>query len=431
MKQNYFKWICLSIGCILSLQTIAQEGTWWGKLELPGNSITLVFHLDTDHSTIDSPDQGVKDVPLKRDEASIPNVSFTVPSIGATFTGVWLGKQITGIFTQHGYKFPLTLIPGRAPVRNRPQTPQPPFPYTCEEVTFTNGDAILKGTLTLPPNCNKNTPVCILITGSGLQNRDEELFGHKPFAVIADAFARNGIASLRYDDRGFGESTGDLILVTTEDLKNDARAGIQFLRERFDKVGVLGHSEGGTIALMLAAEQQADWVISLAGMTISGEATLLAQNRQLLQKNEHTAQVTDAYLKALQTVFNQLIQGEKPVLPDVSALPDELKTNLQQVVKTSDTPYLRYFLKLNIADKLPLIKCPILALNGTKDTQVDYQTNLSVLKKKIQRTLLTAHPCEGLNHLFQHCSTGAVEEYKDIEETFAPEVLQQMIKWIW
>lgn len=429
MKQNYFKWICLGIGCILSLQTVAQEDTWWGKLELPGHTLTLVFHLDADHPTIDSPDQGVKGIPLKRGEASIPNVSFSIPSIGASFTGVWLGKQMTGTFTQQGHNFPLTLVPG-APVRNRPQTPQPPFPYTCEEVTFTNGNATLKGTLTLPPNCHKHTPVCILITGSGLQNRDEELFGHKPFAVIADAFARNGIATLRYDDRGFGESAGDLIRVTTEDLKNDARAGIRLLRERFDKVGVLGHSEGGTIALILAAEEQADWVISLAGMTVSGEATLLAQNRRLLQKNGYTAQVTDAYLKALQTVFDQLIQGKKPVLPDVSALPDELNTNLQQVVKTSDTPYLRHFLALDIAAALPRISCRVLALNGSKDVQVDCQANLSVLENGLQRALLTAHPCEELNHLFQHCSTGAVEEYKDIEETFAPEVLQEMIEWV-
>ena len=131
-------------------------------------------------------------------------ITLNVPAINASFKGLWAGKVIAGTFTQHGMSFPMTLPPG-APVVRRPQTPVGPFPYATEEVSFTNGDAVLKGTLTLPDNCDRKTPVLIMVTGSGFQNRDEELFGHKPFAVIADAFARAGIATLRYDDRGFGE----------------------------------------------------------------------------------------------------------------------------------------------------------------------------------------------------------------------------------
>ena len=425
----YITWLFIGLWSFFSIHVTAQEGIWSGKLELPGNALTLVFHLNADSSTIDSPDQGVKGILMKRNETTTPNVSFSIPSIGASFAGVWLGRQITGTFTQQGYNFQLTLTQGVL-VRKRPQMPQPPFPYTCEEVTFSNGDATLKGTLTLPQNYSPKTPACILITGSGLQNRDEEIFEHKPFAVIADAFARNGIATLRYDDRGFGESAGNLIKVTTQDLKNDALAGISFLRRRFEQVGALGHSEGGTIALMLAAEQKTDWVISLAGMAVLGEKTLLAQNRYLLQKSGYGTQVTDDYLKALQAVFGQLTREEKPVLPDVSALPDELKNNMQQVVKTSDTPYLRHFLTLDIAAALPRISCRVLALNGTKDTQVDCQANLSVLGKGLPVPSCCIRACEGLNHLFQHCNTGAVDEYKDIEETFAPEVLQLMVNWI-
>ena len=179
-------------------------------------------------------------------------------------TGHWTGKLITGTFTQHGMSFPMPLNPG-VPALKRPQTPVGPFVYVNADVTFSNGDAVLKGTLTTPKNCSRETPVLIMVTGSGFQNRDEEVFEHKPFAVIADAFAKAGISTLRYDDRGFGESTGDVISCTTEDLKNDALAGIRLLRERFDHVGVLGHSEGGSIALMPAIIPRLETTASPAG----------------------------------------------------------------------------------------------------------------------------------------------------------------------
>ena len=255
----------------------AQTGTWSGKINVQGTQLPLVFHLD-ENPTMDSPDQGARGIPVQVERTETGKITIKIPSIGATYEGQWLLKQITGTFKQMGVSFPMTLTPGEEKL-NRPQTPQGPFPYTREEVSFTNGSAVLKGTLVLPEGYTRKTPVLIMVTGSGLQNRDEELFEHKPFAVIADAFAKAGVATLRYDDRGFGESTGDVINCTTEDLKNDALAGIGLLRGRFDKVGVIGHSEGGTIALMLAAEKQADFVISLAGMVVSGAQTLLWQNR--------------------------------------------------------------------------------------------------------------------------------------------------------
>ena len=245
------------IGMLLAavFSASAQTGTWSGKLDVQSTKISLVFHLDGDNPTMDSPDQGVKGIPIEVARTATGSIIIKAPSIGATYEGLWLVKQIVGTFKQMGASQPLTLCPGEEKL-NRPQTPKGPFPYAQEEVSFRNGDAVLKGTLVLPEGCTRNTPVLIMITGSGLQNRDEVFYEHRPFAVIADAFARAGIATLRYDDRGFGESTGDIINCTTEDLKNDALAGIGLLRERFDKVGVIGHSEGGTIALMLAAEKR-------------------------------------------------------------------------------------------------------------------------------------------------------------------------------
>ena len=263
---------------LLAFASVAypQTGTWSGSIKVQGVELPLVFHLTQENPTMDSPDQGAKGIPIQVDRSSSGSISIKIPSIGASYQGLWLVKQIMGTFTQHGNSFPLTLVPGE-PKRSRPQTPVAPFPYTTEDVSFANGDAVLKGTLVLPKGCSRKTPVLVMVTGSGLQNRDEELFDHKPFAVIADAFARAGIATLRYDDRGFGESSGDIINCTTEDLKNDALAGIRLLRGRFDRIGVIGHSEGGTIALMLAAEGQADFIVSLSGADFRSRNAALAK----------------------------------------------------------------------------------------------------------------------------------------------------------
>ena len=409
-----------------SAAAFAQTGPWSGQLDVQGTKLTIVFHLDDDDCKIDSPDQGVYGVPATL-ERTATGVKVTVASIGASFEGQFMMKWIIGTFTQHGVSFPLTLNPG-APVRNRPQTPRAPFPYRTEEVSFSNGDAVLKGTLTLPEGCTRETPVLIMVTGSGLQNRDEEFFEHKPFAVIADALAREGIATLRYDDRGFGESTGDLVKVTTEDLKDDALAGIGLLRGRFDHVGVIGHSEGGTIAIMLAAERKVDFVVSLAGSFVSGEKVLLQQNRDAFTKAGYAEEVVSLYCKKLEELFENAKEGYIPEVRDTD-LPAELEQNLQAVRMQASTPYLRYFLALDVSDRLDKVACPVLALNGTKDTQVLCEENLTILEKGLG-DLAEIHPVEGVNHLFQHCKTGDVSEYKDIEETFAPEALGLIIGWL-
>lgn len=427
------KLILFSLISLFSIGIKAQDsglkGAWTGKLNVYGNELTLVFHFNGEDCTLDSPDQGVKGVPAKL-ERTVTGIKVAVPSINASYEGVNMGESIMGTFKQHGQSFPLTIKPGLLK-RNRPQTPAMPYPYQTQEVSFNNGDAILKGTLVIPENASRQTPVMLMVTGSGLQNRDEEIFEHKPFAVIADALARAGIATLRYDDRGFGESTGDVVNCTTEDLKNDAFAGVQLLRSRFDKVGVIGHSEGGTIALMLAAEKKVDFIVSLAGMAVSGKETLLWQNRLALAAANIPSETIDLYCKALDEVFDASISGTAMPSTTQYNLPTSLAQNLTVVTKQLQTPYMKQFLTLDSRPLLGNITCPVLALNGSKDTQVEPESNLGALRSGLQKNAKNKlEAIEGVNHLFQHCKTGMATEYGNIEETIAPEVLEKMVYWL-
>ena len=220
---------------------------------------------------------------------------------------------------------------------------------------------MLKGTLVLPEGYTRDTPAVIMVTGSGQQNRDEEILGHKPFAVIADALARNGIASLRYDDRGFGESTGDAVFCTTADLKDDALAGIGLLRDRFGKVGVIGHSEGGTIALMIAAEGKADFIVSLAGMVVSGKELLLWQNRSILASSGFDQESVAVYCKLLEEAFDATIAGLPLPSAEGKDLPDVLVRNYQATAMQLKSPYLSYFIELDARKSLDRICCPVSA----------------------------------------------------------------------
>jgi pimeloyl-ACP methyl ester carboxylesterase len=314
---------------------------------------------------------------------------------------------------------------------NRPQTPKEPFPYTQEEVTFSNGDATLTGTLVLPEGCTRKTPVLIMVTGSGQEDRDETIFDHKPFAVLADVLGRAGIATLRYDDRGVGGSTGDVLNATTEDFRDDALAGIKLLRERFDKVGVIGHSEGGLIALMLAADKQADFIVSLAGVAVSGIELIVAQSRTSLESAGYPKDQIDTFCKAIGEAAYVRVHGGRMPFVDELDLPDDLKQAYQGILVQIQSPWMQKLLSLEMRPRLGSITCPVLALNGTKDIQVDCESNLSALREGLPanpRNRIEA--LEGLNHLFQHCTTGAVSEYRQIEETIAPEALALIVAWL-
>jgi hypothetical protein len=408
----------------------AQDGTWTGKLDVQGTKLTVIFHLDGDEPCMDSPDQAAQGIPIQVERNGMGKITIRIPMLGAGYEGIWLGKQILGTFTQMGQSLPLTLAPGEDKL-NRPQTPQGPFPYATEEVSFDNGEAHLEGTLVLPKGYSCKTPILIFVTGSGQEDRDETIFEHKPFAVIADALGRAGIATLRYDDRGVGGSTGEVANATTEDFRDDALAGIKLLRERFDKVGVIGHSEGGTIALMLASEGQVDFIVSLAGMAVSGKETLLWQNRIAFMDAGVPTETTDVYCKALGEAIDACVAGTPIPSANKYDLPAALAQNLAAASMQLQTPYLKYFITLDARPLLGSIACPVLAINGTKDIQVDHESNLGALRKG-----LPANPknrieaIEGVNHLFQHCTTGAVAEYRQIEETFAPEALDLIVNWL-
>ena len=414
---------------LIAVSASAQTGTWSGNLDVDGMKLTLVFHFGGE-PTMDSPDQGARGIKIQVERNEMGKITINIPVIAATYEGFWLNGRIVGTFSQMRQVFPLTLIPGEISL-NRPQTPKEPFPYTTEEVEFSNGDVTLRGTLVLPEACSRQTPVLLFVTGSGAQNRDEELFEHRPFAVIADALAREGIATLRYDDRGVGESTGVFKSSTTEDFKNDAISGVKYLRERFDKVGVIGHSEGGTIALMLSAANQVDFAVSLAGMVVSGAETLVWQNRIALAGAGYSQSTIDVYCKALGKMFDVIAHGGMMPLVDELDLPDVLKKYLLMVLNQLQSPYMKQFVSIDVRQSLGAIRCPVLALNGTKDNQVDYRSNLQALRDDLpEDSRNVIEPVDGVNHLFQHCETGSVQEYREIEETFAPEVLELMIRWL-
>jgi len=425
--KTIFSVLALMLGTFIAAN--AQTGTWSGELDVQGMKLPLVFHLDDEAPTMDSPVQGAKGIPVQLERDSSGKLIVSIPAIGARYEGQWQGEKIEGSFSQMGMTLPLVLVPGEVK-HNRPQTPQPPFPYKTEEVSFTNGDAVLKGTLSMPEGADRNTPVLIMVTGSGLQDRDETLFEHKPFAVIADVFAKAGIATLRYDDRGFGESTGDIVNMTEEDLKNDALAGITMLRERFDHVGVIGHSEGGSIAIMLASEKKADFIISLAGMAVSGKETMLYQNRLSLTIAGYSEEIIAGFCKNFGDALDAVVAGQP--LPAVAEdLPEELQMSYKTVTPQLCSPYFSSFVAMDLRSRLGDIECPVLAFNGTKDQQVECEANIEGLRSGLKNAKsVRLEKMESVNHMQQTCETGRPEEYMGIEETISPKELEIMVEWI-
>ena len=312
--------------------------------------------------------------------------------------------------------------------------------YKSEEIEFTNGDATLSGTL-LTPSDNTKVPVVLMVTGSGLQNRDEELLGHKPFKVIAEYLAEKGIASLRYDDRGFAKSTGSIDGATTETFKQDAEAGVEYLKStgRFSKVGVLGHSEGGTIAFLIAAEGKADFIVSLAGGATHGKEAVLTQNYNALKAQGIPSEQIGEVVDAVEEVFDKLIASpeDEPVsvslqrIASESQSPEIAQTLAFQLGNDSNGKWYKYFLALDPSDAISKIACPVMAINGTKDFQVDCQENLGNIRKRLPespKNLIKSY--EGLNHLFQNCNTGYPTEYATIKEDIAGQVLSDISNWI-
>ena len=396
---------------LAATQSFGQQisGPWTGQLDLGVQKLTIVLHFDKDASgkdvcTMDSPDQSAKGIPATLNFISADSVNIAVPSIGMTYAGKLNEGELKGTFSQMGMKLPLDMKPGEVK-HNRPQHPVEPYPYQTKEIAFQNeaANACFAGTLVYPEGYKEGdkVPVLIMVTGSGAENRDEEVFDHKPFLVIADYLAKHGVASLRFDDRGVGKSTGSMEGATTKDFAEDALAGIAMLHglKQFSKVGVLGHSEGGSVAFMLGAKQKVDFIISMAGVGAKGDTALTAQANRTYELMGVPMQVNVAQYRAQVAQLN--------------------------------SPWLNYFLDYDPIPDIQGTRCPVLAINGDKDVQVVSSLNLKGIEMalpKNKKNLVKEYP--GLNHLFQHCTTGLPTEYAGIEETISEEVLGDIATWI-
>ena len=435
---------------LATLQSNAQiEGYWKGQIKLGAQELEMAFDIkaiDNGFSaTLDVPAQGAFDIPVDETVFQENRLNMTMSAMGATYSGMLKESRIEGEFTQHGMTFPLNLEKGSKEAKQvRPQDPQPPFDYRVTEVSFTNEKEgnTLTGTLTIPKGKGP-FPAMVLVSGSGQQNRDEELMNHRPFWVIADYCARHGIAVLRYDDRGMGGSTGEVENATSMDFSYDAEAAFDYLRNRKEidasKVGILGHSEGGVINFMVSARRpEVAFLVSLAGPSVNGIEVLKEQQKAILRASGMPEEAVQ---------FNSNTNAQMFDIIEASNDREEADSLLRQLVKgwgyneelTEQTigqmasPWMYYFLRYDPTEAIVKTNCPALLLNGSKDLQVIASQNLPGYEKIIAdygKTNLTLRELPDLNHLFQHCETGSPNEYFEIEETISPEVLELIVGFV-
>ena len=428
------------------------DGLWLGTLDAGATKLRLVLKIangpDGLTASLQSPDQSQQWLPANSATRSGDSLNFTIESLGVVYDGkIDAGlNSIDGTFTQGGRPLPLALkrVKDQAELETRhPQNPVKPYPYREEEVTYANKAAgnTLAGTLTIPPGKGP-FPAVLLISGSGPNDRDETVFGHKPFLVLSDYLTRKGIVVLRVDKRGVGKSTGDLAHATTADFATDAEAGVQYLKTRAEadprRIGLIGHSEGGTVAPMLAAgDPGVRFIVLMAGPGVPGDQIIVEQGRLI----EEAAGATKE--KAAQDADKQrelfaLVEKEK----DGAILDKELRANLagrvpdaqiDMAIQQVTSPWMRYTLTYDPATALRKVTCPVLALNGEKDMQVSAAQNLPAIKKALEEggnKQIEIDELPGLNHLFQTAKTGSPTEYAQIEETISPVALDKVASWI-
>ena len=422
-------------------------GIWLADLGLAHLQFRLEAGPDgTVVGVFDSPDEGVTDIAL---EASVDGDSIVIDmaSIGAVFEGTVSGETLEGVWHQSGVDIPLVFARRDEPFRYaRSQEPQPPFPYTSLDVTFPNLGFDLAGTLVVPDGDGPFSTV-VLVSGSGPQDRDETLVGHKPFLVLADALARAGIASLRYDDRGVGESGGSQVGATTEDLATDAAAAVSFLagRPEVGSLGIVGHSEGGMIAPMVAVgEPRVDFIVLLAGPGVPGVELLARQTADMMRAEGVPQSIVDWRIswtgKVLQIAASDAPADEaeaelRSVVDEALAAGPagggETLGDVDQFVAAFTDPWMRWFLAYDPAPALSRVEVPVLAMIGGLDLQVAAATNLPALEEALASNAdATVVELEGLNHLFQPATTGAASEYARIDVTFDPDTMGLIAGWI-
>jgi predicted acyl esterase len=440
-------------------------GTWMGPLTIMGTQLRIAFNISIAEdgslkATLDSVDQGAFGIPIETATYEGGVLKLVAGSIG----GEWEGKldtatdELKGQWKQSGMTFELNLKrQAGAVTNNRPQEPKEPYPYKAEEVKYANtksAGVTLAGTLTIPEGTGP-FPAVVLITGSGAQDRNETLLGHKPFLVLADYLTRQGIAVLRADDRGFGASTGDFATATSEDFASDALAGVEFLKARPEidakHIGLIGHSEGGIIAPMVAVESKdVAFIVMLAGPGVDGKAIMLQQGQDIMRvmgateeqmKTQREMQerifnilLTEKDPKAAEPKLRALIEEEAKKQPEAQKMPKEqLDTQITAQVTFINSPWFRFFLTYDPVPTLSKVKVPVLAVNGSLDLQVNAAINLPAIEDALKaggNKNYTVKEFPGLNHLFQHAKTGSLAEYSQIEETFSPEALAFIADWI-
>jgi uncharacterized protein len=455
--------IALLFTLLILSKTHAQDiaGKWNGILDVQGTQLRLVFNITKTASgisaTMDSPDQGAKDIPVTAASFDNSVLKIAIPKMQLEYEGkLDADNAISGNFKQRGMSLPLNLSKNKVEKAaiKRPQEPTKPYPYYAKDVVFENklAQITLAGTLTLPKKEGKY-PVVVLITGSGPQNRDEELLGHKPFLVLADHLAKNGIGVLRFDDRGTAASTGNFGTATTADFATDVEAAVNYLLTRKEvdtkKIGLIGHSEGGIIAPMVAAKSKdVNFIVLLAGTGIAGDELLLLQRRLIGKAAGETDAASEKAISINKGCYEIVVKSK-----DSTTLKSELTTYWQRVIKentginndmpeenfikiqvnTLTNPWMQYLLKYNPAPILANVKCPVLALNGEKDLQIPAKINLEAIKRGLEKGKnknVTTKELPNLNHLFQECTTGSPSEYGKIEQTFAPIALNEISSWL-
>lgn len=454
--------IIISILSTISLYAQAEnyQGTWEGKLSVGSMNLRLVFHIQANDSLLsasfDSPDQGARGIQFTKATFNGTTIQLQYAPNNSIFEGTLNDPKtiINGSWSQGGQKIPLSVTKtNKVQVASRPQTPKPPFSYDTVAVTFDGGDndVQLSGTLTVPKGKGP-FPAFILLSGSGPQNRNEEILDHVPFAVIADYFTKKGWAVLRYDDRGVGESKGTFSTATTKDFTKDAVKALEFLRKypriNPQKIGLCGHSEGGIIAQQIAGDKKSNpsFIIMLAGPALSGADILALQNKAILQASGVDTALASWYARYLRTEVYPTVMNNLPKEQVVSKLAEALDrmfttfsqeelnrlgvnpTVVKAMMSQMTMPWLREFLQYDPQNNLHVISCPVLALFGENDMQVLADINKRMLQKHCPKA--TIHIMPKLNHLFQTAETGMPIEYGSIEETFSPTALQTMETWL-
>lgn len=447
------------------------QGTWQGAINIMGQDLGIVAHFTSEGPALavilDIPMQNAMGLPMQNVSYQHPKVHFEIPGAAvAVFEGTVEGDRISGDYLQSGLKGTFTLqkqsaVEGAAPASAAAESADAPgaepIPYSEEEVEFTNGEIRLAGTLTIPEGLGP-FPAVIMITGSGPQNRDEELFGFKPFRVIADYLARAGIAVLRYDDRGVGGSTGNIATATTADFATDVQAAVDLLKQRDDmdtgKIGVIGHSEGGLIGPMVAQSGELAFVVILAGTSMTGAEILFEQGAQILQANGATAEemrqqramqeqlfaairtgegwdeVKASIASQIRASVDQLPADRRAAIADVDAY---VNTQVQAQVAQSQSPWFRFFIDYDPVPALEALQVPTLAVFGELDLQVPPDANRPGMEQAFVKggqgkyKIVTL---KGANHLFQKATTGSPAEYASLEKAFVPELLPLITEWI-